>query len=45
MNLNNQLDYPSEIDTCSEVQSSKEILDTIGKNNVDDEIEDDTIPL
>ena len=45
MNVNNLLDYPSENDTCSEVQSLEVIVDTIGKDNVDDEVEDDTIPL
>ena len=32
-----------ESDTCSEVRSLEEIMDTIGKNNVDDEVEDDNI--
>ena len=45
MNVNNMLDYPSESDTCSEIQSLEEIMDIIGKSNVDDEVEDDTIPL
>lgn len=35
----------SENDTCSEVQSFKEIVDTIEKNNVDDKVKDDTTPL
>ncbi len=34
-----------ENDTCSQVPSLEEIVDTIEKNNVDDEIEDDTISL
>ena len=34
-----------ESDTCLEVQSLEEIVDTIEKSNVDDEVEDDTIPL
>ncbi|XP_049381261.1 uncharacterized protein LOC125845773 [Solanum stenotomum] len=45
MDVNNLLDYPGESDTCSEVQNLEEIVDTIGKNNVDDEVEDDTITL
>ncbi|XP_059281701.1 uncharacterized protein LOC132035439 [Lycium ferocissimum] len=45
MDVNSLLDYPGENDTCSEVQSLEEIVDTIGENNVDDEVEDDTIPL
>ncbi|XP_015170931.1 uncharacterized protein [Solanum tuberosum] len=45
MDVNNLLDYPGESDTCSEVQSLKEIVDTIRKNNVDDKVEDDSIPL
>nr|ABI34292.1 hypothetical protein SDM1_25t00005 [Solanum demissum] len=45
MDVNNLLDYPGESDTCSKVQSLEEIVDTIGKCNVDDEVEDDTIPL
>ncbi|KAH0692341.1 hypothetical protein KY285_019438 [Solanum tuberosum] len=45
MDVINLLDYPGESDTCSEVQNLEEIVDTIGKSNVDDEIEDDTIPL
>nr|AAT38686.1 hypothetical protein SDM1_32t00006 [Solanum demissum] len=45
MDVNNLLDYPGESDTCLEVQSLEEIVDTIGKCNVDDEVEDDIIPL
>ncbi|KAH0660529.1 hypothetical protein KY289_029277 [Solanum tuberosum] len=45
MDVNNLLDYPSESDTCSEVQSLEKIVDTIEKSNVDDEVEDDIIPL
>nr|AAT38752.1 hypothetical protein SDM1_42t00003 [Solanum demissum] len=45
MDVNNLLDYPGESDACSEVQRLEEIVDTIGKCNVDDEVEDDTIPL
>ena len=45
MDVNNLLDYSSESDTCSEVQSLEEIVDTIEKSNVDDEVEDDIVPL
>ncbi|XP_049357088.1 CENP-B homolog protein 2-like [Solanum verrucosum] len=45
MDVNNLLDYLGESDTCSEVQNLEEIVDTIGKNNVDDEVKDDTITL
>ena len=45
MDVNSLLDYPGENDTCSEVQSLEEIVDTIGKDNVDDAVEDDTTPL
>ncbi|XP_049354648.1 uncharacterized protein LOC125819224 [Solanum verrucosum] len=43
MDVNNLLDYSGESDTCSEVQNLEEFVDTIGKRNVDDEVEDDTI--
>ena len=39
------MDYLSENDKCSKVLSLEEIVDTIGKSNVDDEVEDDTITL
>ncbi|XP_049364295.1 CENP-B homolog protein 2-like [Solanum verrucosum] len=44
MVVNNLLDYPGESDTCPEVQSLEEIVDTIGKSNVD-EVEYDIIYL
>ncbi|XP_049346572.1 CENP-B homolog protein 2-like [Solanum verrucosum] len=37
MDVNNMLDYPGESDTCSEIQSLEEIVDTIGKSDVDDD--------
>jgi len=43
MDVNNLLNYPSENDKYSVVQSLEEIVDTI-KNNVDTETVDDTIP-
>ncbi|XP_015169155.1 protein RDM1-like [Solanum tuberosum] len=45
MDVNNLLDYPGESDTCSKAQSLEDIVNTIEKNNVDNEVEDDTIPL
>ena len=42
MDVKNLLDCPSENDTCSKVQSLEEIVDTIEKNSVDDEVEDDS---
>ena len=45
MDVNSLLDYPGENNTCSEVQSLEEIVATILENNVDDEVEYDTIPL
>ena len=45
MNVNNPLNYSDGSDTCSYVQRLKEIVNTIRKNNVDDEVEDDIIPL
>ena len=45
MDVNNLLDYPGENDTCSKVQSLEEIVDIIGKDNIDNEVEDDTILL
>ena len=45
MDVNNLLDYPGDSNTCSYVQSLEEIVDIIGKNNVDDEVEDDPITL
>lgn len=32
-------------DTCSKVQNIEEMVDTIEKNNVDDKVEDNIIPL
>ncbi|KAK4722649.1 hypothetical protein R3W88_012882 [Solanum pinnatisectum] len=32
-------------DTCLEVQILEKFVDTIGKNNVEDDVEDDIIPL
>ena len=43
MNVNNLLDYSCKSDRCSEVQSFEKIVDTIGKNDIDDEVEDDII--
>ena len=38
-------DYPSESNICLEVQSLEEIVDIIEKNNVNNEVEDDIVPL
>ena len=45
MDVNNLLGYPGESDTWLEVHSLEKIVDTIRKSVVDDEVEDDTIPL
>ena len=45
MDVNDLLDYPCESYICSEVQSLEEIVDTIGKSNVDDNVKDNTKPL
>ncbi|XP_074359364.1 ARS-binding protein 1-like [Apium graveolens] len=45
MDVNNFLDYPGENESCSEVQSIEEIVNTILENSVEDDLEDDTTPL
>lgn len=39
------LNYLGETDRCSEVQRLEEIIDTIRKIRVDNEVEGDTIPM
>ena len=45
MDFNNLLDYLGKSSTCLELQSLEEIVDTIENSDVDDEVEDDIVPL
>ena len=45
MDVNNLFSYSGESDTCLETQKFKEIVNSIGKVNVGDEVGDDTISL
>lgn len=39
------LNYLGETDRCSEVQRLEEIIDTVGKIRIDNEVEGDTISM
>ena len=45
MDVNELLDYPSENNECYEVQSIEEIIADTVQNSVDDEVDDDSVPL
>ncbi|KAL2240143.1 UNVERIFIED_CONTAM: hypothetical protein Sindi_0655500 [Sesamum indicum] len=45
MGINKLVDYPGENDECSIVQSLEEIVDNIIEDPINDEAEDDSIPL
>ena len=45
MDVNELLDYPGENNECYEVQSIEEIMADTVQNPVDDEVDDDSVPL
>ncbi|KAL4564918.1 hypothetical protein LXL04_028994 [Taraxacum kok-saghyz] len=45
MDVNELLDYPSENNECYKVQSNEEIIADTVQNSVDDEVDDDSVPL
>lgn len=45
MDVNHLLDYPGENEGCSQIQSLEEIVDTIIENPIEDEAQDDTVPM